>query len=83
MQVRGVRFRSFLFYFIFLVFFFSIHVIDLYEILEMCQKSCPMKSLLHMIYIYILVCLRIKRKQVKNLSQEALKVVIIYVFSSA
>ena len=63
LQVGEVSFRSFLFWFFF--FFLCIHVIDLYEIIEIRQKSCPTKSLLHM--TYMLVYLRTKRKQVKEL----------------
>ena len=75
MQVGGVRFRSFLFYFFILVFFS-----------HSCHRSLRNpgnvpKIMFHEKFaphdIYILVYLRIKRKQVKNLSQEALKVVII------
>ena len=63
LQVGEVSFRSFFFLFFFV--FLRIHVIDLYEFMEIRQKSCPTKSLLHM--TYMLVYLRTKRRQLKEL----------------
>ena len=71
MQVGSVSFAAW--FFCLCVCFFRIHVIDIWKVLEIRQKSCPTKILLHM--IYTLVYLRTKMKQVKNPSQEALKVV--------